>query len=203
MGEELALAEKAVTRGVADTAEQIKLALRADVIQAGLGRRLANSWRSQKYPKNRESLRAAALVWTNAEKLIESYDKGVTIRSKEGFFLAIPTDSAPKSYRRKRVSPSNWPDHRYGPLRFVYRRNGPSLLVADNQRQSKRGGFALSRNKRALRTGRGLATVPMFVLVPQVRLKKRLNVDATYAAARARLAGNIDDAFRQFDRTRK
>lgn len=58
MGEELALAEKAVTRGVADTAEQIKLALRADVIQAGLGRRLANSWRSQKYPKNRESLRA-------------------------------------------------------------------------------------------------------------------------------------------------
>lgn len=75
--------------------------------------------------------------------------------------------------------------------------------MADNQRQSKRGGFALSRNKRALRTGRGLATVPMFVLVPQVRLKKRLNVDATYAAARARLAGNIDDAFRQFDRTRK
>jgi hypothetical protein len=62
-------------------------------------------------------------------------------------------------------------------LRFVYRRRGPSLLVAENQRArtGRRGGFAKA-SERALRTGRGLVTVPMFLLVPQVTLRKRLDV---------------------------
>jgi hypothetical protein len=59
-----------------------------------------------------------------------------------------------------------------------YRRKGPSLLVAENRRArtGKRGGFAKA-SVSAMRTGRGLATVPIFILVPQVTIKKRLDVD--------------------------
>jgi hypothetical protein len=56
-------------------------------------------------------------------------------------------------------------------LRFVYRRRGPSLLVAEGRLNSK-GRAVASRSK----TGRGLTTVPIFFLVPQVRLRKRLDL---------------------------
>ena len=64
-------------------------------------------------------------------------------------------------------------------LRFVYRRRGPSLLVAEGRLNSK-GRAVASRSK----TGRGVATVPIFLLVPQVRLRKRLDLarDAMRAA---------------------
>lgn len=55
---------------------------------------------------------------------------------------------------------------------MVYRRRGPSLLVADGRLNTKGLGVA-SRSK----TGRGRATVPIFLLVPQVKLPKRLNLD--------------------------
>lgn len=62
-------------------------------------------------------------------------------------------------------------------LSAVYRRRGPSLLVAENQRArtGKRGGFAKA-SASALKSGRGLASVPMFILVPQVSIRKRLDV---------------------------
>ncbi|MDK9723130.1 MAG: DUF6441 family protein [Rhodospirillales bacterium] len=58
-----------------------------------------------------------------------------------------------------------------------YRRRGPSLLVAENQRAraGKRGGFAKA-SASTLKSGRGLASVPMFILVPQVSIRKRLDV---------------------------
>jgi hypothetical protein len=56
-------------------------------------------------------------------------------------------------------------------LRFVYRRIGPSLLVAE-ARLSTRGRAVASRS----RTGRGVATVPVFLLVPQVKLPRRLDL---------------------------
>ncbi|MEL6960387.1 MAG: DUF6441 family protein, partial [Pseudomonadota bacterium] len=175
MREELLTAERAVTHGVKDTTDDVKHALRRDVIRGNLGTRLARSWRSRTYPQNGTSLEAAGLVWTKAEDLISAFDRGVRIRSKEGFWLAIPTPAAPKRGKGgKRLTPSNFPENRFGPLRFVYRRSGVSLLVVDNQRLSrgKRGGYVRSRSKRALATGNGLSTVPMFFLVPQVRLRK-------------------------------
>jgi Family of unknown function (DUF6441) len=81
----------------------------------------------------------------------------------------------------KRISPSTFPEHRFGPLRFVPRRSGPSLLVVDELRASvsrKSGelrGFRRA-TERARQRGQGLATVVMFLLVPQVKLRKRLDV---------------------------
>jgi hypothetical protein len=56
-------------------------------------------------------------------------------------------------------------------LRFIYRRRGPSLLVAEGRLNTK-GQAVVSRSK----TGRGKVTAPIFLLVPQVKLRKRLDL---------------------------
>jgi hypothetical protein len=56
-------------------------------------------------------------------------------------------------------------------LRFIYRRRGPSLLVVEGRLNSK-GRAVASKSK----NGRGVATVPIFLLVPQVKLRKRLDL---------------------------
>ena len=59
-------------------------------------------------------------------------------------------------------------------LRFIYRRTNPSLLVAEARLNTK-GRAVRSR----LRTGRGAATVPIFMLVPKVQLPKRAKTGPT------------------------
>jgi hypothetical protein len=58
-------------------------------------------------------------------------------------------------------------------MRFVYRRRTPSLLVADRARINKRGQAVTSRAK----TGSNEVNAPIFLLVPQVKLPKRLDLD--------------------------
>lgn len=204
MAEEVKTAELAITDGVRETATAMRDALRGDIVAGGLGNRLSKSWRTEFYPKRGPSLSAAALVFTNAPKLIEAFDTGATIRSQDGFWLAIPTPSAPKmGVGRKRISPSNWPEARFGKLRFVFRRTGPSLLVVDDQRQRKSGGFAVSKSKKALATKSGLATVPMFLLYRQTRLERRLNVASVMAQQEKNLLRNVDAAFVRRDATAK
>ena len=160
-----------------ESAEGLKSELRAQVTAAGLGVRLANTWRSRVYPQGRPSISAAGMVWSNAPTIVRAFDEGPVIRSKDGFWLAIPLPAAGKGRRGKKLTPGEWERLRGQRLRFVYRRGRPSLLVADNQRArgGKRGGFALASGK-AIAAGR-VATVAIFLLVPQVHLRKRLNID--------------------------
>lgn len=170
-------AEAAVTAAVSEITNNIKNDLREQVQSAGLGPRLAKSWQAKLYPKGQKSIEAAGWVFSKAPKIIRAFDEGVLIRSPNGFFLAIPTENAPKrGVGGKRITPSNFPEHSLGRLRFVYRPGKISLLVVDNLRAGtgKRGGFRKA-SATALKTGRGLTTVVMFFLVPQVMLRKRLD----------------------------
>lgn len=177
MRDEITLAERSVTASVRESAEGLKSELRAQVTAAGLGVRLANTWRSRVYPQGRPSISAAGMVWSNAPTIVRAFDEGPVIRSKDGFWLAIPLPAAGKGRRGKKLNPGEWERLHGQRLRFVYRRGRPSLLVADNQRArgGKRGGFALASGK-AIAAGR-VATVAIFLLVPQVHLRKRLNID--------------------------
>ena len=172
MAAEIKAGEKAVSAAMREAGTGLKSAWRGQITHAGLGRRLANSIRSQTYPKSGESLKAAALVWSKAPVVVGAHDTGPLIRSKDGFWLAIPTEAAGRGLRGGRITPGEWERRRGLRLRFVYRRRGPSLLVADGRLNSRGLGVA-SRSK----TGRGRSTVPIFLLVPQVRLPKRLNLD--------------------------
>jgi hypothetical protein len=172
MADELAAGEKAVTAATREAGTSLKTAWRSQITGAGLGQRLARTIRSEQYPKGRPSLNAAALVWSKAPDIVSAHDTGPLIRSRNGFWLTIPTPAAGKSRRGGRVSPVEWERRTGLRLRFVYRRSGPSLLVAEG-RLNKGGRAVASRSK----TGRGLTTVPIFLLVPQVKLPKRLDLD--------------------------
>ncbi len=178
MRAEIRAGEKAVTDAMRAAGIDLKTAWRRQIAGAGLGSRLGNSIRLTTYPKAGESLNAAALVWSNAPVIVGAHDTGPLIRSKHGFWLAIPTPAAGKSTRGGRITPAEWERRTGLRLRFIYRRRGPSLLVAEGRLNSK-GRAVVSRAK----TGRGLTTVPIFLLVPQVQLRKRL--DLAWDAERA------------------
>jgi hypothetical protein len=197
---ELSDLARAVTTGTRDAGRGLKAELRRQVASAGLGPRLANGWRDRHYPNRR--LDAASLVYTKAPHIVRAFDEGAVVRSRGRRFLAIPTGNAPrKGTDGKQISPSNFPEHRFGPLRFVHRRSGPSLLVVDGLRASfsrKTGqlrGFRRA-SERARRSGQGLATVVMFLLVPQVKLPKRLDVARAAERWSARLPALIEHQLR-------
>jgi hypothetical protein len=191
MQAELRDLERAVAAGTRDAGRGLKTELRRQVTSAGLGQRLANSWRDKHYPN--QKLDAASLVYTKAPQIIRAFDEDALIRSRRGRFLAIPTENAPrKGTDGKRIKPSTFPEHRFGPLRFVPRSSGSSLLVVDGLRASysrqtgQLRGFRRATD-RARRSGQGLTTVVMFLLVPQVKLRKRLDV----ARAAERWSGQL------------
>ena len=171
MAAEIKAGEKAVSAAMREAGTGLKSAWRGQITQAGLGRRLANSVRSQTYPKAGESLNAAALVWSKAPEIVGAHDTCPLIRSKDGFWLAIPTAAAGKGLKGGRITPGEWERRRGLRLRFIYRRRGPSLLVVEG-RLNKKGQVVVSRSK----TGRGKVTAPIFLLVPQVKLPKRLDL---------------------------
>jgi hypothetical protein len=186
MQAEITAGELAVSAAILEASSGLKSDWRREITGAGLGDRLARSIRSAQYPKGKASLNAAALVWSNAPIIVGAHETGPLIRSKSGLWLAIPTAAAGKSARGGRISPREWEQRRGLQLRFVYRSRGPSLLVAEGRLNSRGLGVA-SRAK----TGRGMATVPIFLLVRQVKLAKRLDLSRSAEVAVTRIPGAI------------
>ena len=107
MQAEITAGEKAVTAAMREAGTGLKTDWRSQITGAGLGRRLANSIRSQTFPRAGESLEAAALVWSKAPTIIRAHDTGPLIRSKDGFWLAIPLPAAGKSRAAAGSRPAN------------------------------------------------------------------------------------------------
>jgi hypothetical protein len=178
MEAEATASRRAVTRGIKAAGDGLKADWRGQVEGAGLGSRLARSVRSGVWPKGRESRDAATMVWSRAPRIIDAFERGALIRSSSGFFLAIPTEAAgTKGLGRTRITPGSWEQRTGLKLRFVYRPGKPALLVADGARINVRGRAVMSRAK-ARRDGmqRGAVTAVIFILVPQVQLRKRLDL---------------------------
>ena len=187
MRAEVAAGQKAVSTTMVQAGLGLKAAWRGQITGAGLGPRLANTIRAQTFPKGRNSLDAAALVWSNAPVIIGAHDTGPLIRSASGFWLAIPLPAAGKALGGKRITPGMWEQKTGLRLRFVYRSRGPSLLVADAVRLNTRGQAAVSKSK----TGRGQVTAPIFLLIRQVKLPKRLDLARDAERALAAIPGSI------------
>lgn len=193
MKQELADAELAVTYGVSNATEGLQMAMRNQVLSANLGNRLSKTWRADIYPFGGRSINTAGYVFTKAEKIMAGFERSTVITSKDGWWLAIPTSNAPKyGIGGKRINPSNFPESQLGGLRFIYRRGKPSLLVVDNARASysrKTGqlrGFRKASDS-AVKKGRNLTTVVMFLLVPQVKMPKLIDFEGEAALWYSRL----------------
>lgn len=106
LADEVRIAEQAVTHSIREATDGLKTELRSQITGAGLGQRLANTWRGEVYPKGQLSIKAAGLVYSRAPVIVGAHDQGATIRSKDGFWLAIPLPAAGKGPRGKRMTPA-------------------------------------------------------------------------------------------------
>lgn len=188
-------------RVIEEATSELKADLRADVVASGLGQKLANTWRSTVYPFGAaDSMDPAGWVYSKAPKLIYAFEAGVSIRSKEGRFLAIPTAAAgqrgkadpnarpgdPRGNRRQKVTPGGWERLTGLRLYYVYVNSKISYLITHSARLNSKG---LAKANRARARGGGLKqpnqSVVIFILLRQVRMPKRLDVK-TIAASAAR-----------------
>ena len=184
------LIDRAAEGAIKETTEATKLALRAQVTSAGMGQRLANSWRGQ-FWENKGGVDSAGSVWSKAPHIITAYDRGVVIRAAGGRYLAIPTENVIRRAGQK-LRPADFAAAGI-PLRFVPAKGSrPALLVVDDLTASisrKTGRLRGFRFTTAKTRRRGVATVVMFMLIAQARVPKRLDVDAVERQASEHLPG--------------
>lgn len=166
---------------VAARVEAVKTALRNDT-RAGLGGRLANTWRADVYPVSRptRSLNPAGYVYSAAPEIAGAFDPGTVIRAVSGRYLAIPTENVPKGGRSARgrfsgrLRPADVEQRFNQGLEPVPSLTRPGVILLVLRGTVGPRGFRANRAKSD--AGRAKAPrVVMFVLVPMVRLGKRLN----------------------------
>lgn len=193
MGTRVARMERAVKTAVAGATLQLKTAWRQDVA-AKLGARLGNAVRAEVYPEGQDSLNAAGLVFTRAPKVIGAHERGAVIRAQSGTYLAIPLPAAGPG----RLTPAEWQFRTGRKLQLVPAGPGrryPMLVTAGGARLNT-GGRAVASKRRRRKDGvlTGETTIPVFVLVRQVKLPKRLNLKAAALSAGTGLPGRIRSA---------
>lgn len=169
--------EKAVAAASTDAMRQatqgLKDDLRQQIVTAGLGNRLSNTWRSEVYPQGRVSVTPAGYVYSRAPAIADSYARGVTIRPLAGRrYLWIPTANVPRSRGRRGQKRAASPEDVLAQFggEFLFRRGKRGSLLAflkiDGGRRRRRGKLTL-----------------MFVLVRSVTKPRLLNLQAAADAA--------------------
>ncbi|MBP2303328.1 DUF6441 family protein [Azospirillum picis] len=176
-----------VTASVHELVDGAAERLRAQLSAAFPGTNAASMVGSVYYPRVGISLDPAGMViarGARAHAAISAWAEGVTIRSADGFWLAIPTPSVPRSGRggHRRMTPGEV-EAMYGrALRLVPSRDGRSgLLYMDFLTPALSGKGYRSATSRRVAAGRAAQGVLMFVLTPQARLPRRLDLDAAFA----------------------
>ena len=157
---------------------------KTSALQIGVGDRLFASptrGAATSIRRGQPSIGAAGYVWSKAPRLVRLYAEGAIIRSRRGLYLAVPTPAA-GTYgdARKKIMPGDWERLHGLRLQFVYRPNGPSLLVANNARLTARGRAVANIGRRGgdpFTRLAGRTTVPLFILMPQVTVRKRLDIE--------------------------
>ena len=188
--DELRAGEAAAFGGMDRATQGLKGDLRGQITGAGLGKRLANTWRSKTYPADRRSLKPAGFLWSKAPEIVRAHAEGATIRARSRTYLAIPLPAAGKRGRSK-ITPMAWERAHGQRLRFIPRRRGGALLVAASARLTK-SGIAVGRKAKSA----AKYQVPVFVLVPQVVIKGKFDIGAAAEKWASRIPGLIASAWK-------
>lgn len=169
------------TEAMRRAVDGVKQDMRRAVQAAGLGRRLGFTIGSDVYPKGRASLEPAGVLYPRgqaADRVLRSYIEGATIRGKRGW-LAIPVRAnLPVLGRNVKPTPE-LVERRLGrPLRWIKPQGrNYGLLVADDVIRGRHSGRVraarLGAKRKSMDSGY-VRDLVMFVLVPQVSVRKRL-----------------------------
>ena len=213
---EVRAGERAAMQAIRAETEQVKAELRRQVTDAlgGNARGIANAWRSQVFPRSGQSLRPAGLVWTKVPNVIDAFERGAVIRAKGGRkFLAIPTSLNRQGGRRgakPRVTPAQMVSSGQAFLRPF--KSGRGFVWCLPLRQGEQTGrrrrtrliagglteIGTGNRKGREAWARGMlerGMVPMFLLLPQVALRKRLDVKGAAERGLRRLPGRFVQAW--------
>jgi hypothetical protein len=173
-----------------DVSVGLKTELRGQIVGAGMGARLANTWQGRRYPNARASMDAAAFVFSKAPEIVDAFDRAPVIHTVNGRrFLAIPTANVPRAAAgigvrgsTHRMSPAEVETYFNQDLKFARAGNGRLIAYIDVVGTAA-GGFKRPTGKQLGRLYRGIkplskhAQVVMFILTATARMPKRLNVD--------------------------
>ncbi|HCE10151.1 MAG TPA: hypothetical protein DEQ40_16415 [Oxalobacteraceae bacterium] len=166
----------AITGAMRSAATLTKNNWRAQIVGAGLSSRLSNTVRSRVFPQFEDSMGPAALISVKGKAtnyLLSELEDGAVISTARGRYLAIPTQNVPKGPGGTRLTPHALEALTGYHLRFVQNRRGVKMLVSDTVAAKNSRGIRPATRGRA---GRKASATVMFILVPQVTIKKRLNL---------------------------
>lgn len=170
----------------------------------GSGRSLASAVRYEIYPKSGLARNPAALLYIqpSAEHIFDAFEEGATISAKGGKFLTIPIPGSPASREVFGDKPRGQSvleklKTRGIEVEFIKATaSRPAMLIAKGVRLSaagklskvqRRGGkdgqTVNPRRKKAASYAKGEASVPLFFLLPKVRIAKRLNLNREFERA--------------------
>jgi len=180
--ERAAAIRRGAMRGAIRFGTRAKLAFRGDIRKAGLGDRLANTWRVDIYPQGRlQSWHPAVYVHSKAPEIVRAHSDGATIRARNGAYLAIPTDNVP--FRARRHMSMADVEARFGKLAIVRSTKNPGVLWVFAQAIRAKNNKTWRRaTKRRSGQGRGVEKVLMFILIRQVTLRSVLTPPEAMAA---------------------
>lgn len=161
--------------------------LRAMTAKALNSRKLPTTWRSKMYPEgDSHTLTPAFFIWSKAPKIMAAFEAGATIRPLNGKrFLWIATENAPRTQGGGKPDPRKV-EQRFGKFSLARGRNGTFVAyIAVKRREARvsKRGKARKQTFKRLKKGETGERIAFFILVPQVRLKKRLDIAGLAARA--------------------
>jgi hypothetical protein len=210
----------AVTAGIRGATADLKNTLRAQVRANFASRSLPTTWQQLDFPARGQSLSAAGRVFSRVPVIINAYSEARAIRGRRGQRLAIPTGWNATRGRRGRGEAGvriTTAQMAANPSAFVVRAKGnPGVLLwCLPVAQGEAGVSARGRRSRALVAGGAvqIATgkdrgrlrrrealkqgfVPMFILLREVRLARRIDLDGPIRATSAAIPRKITAAWR-------
>lgn len=175
---------------------------RAQIGSGGFGAKWQNTLRGNVYPSHGDSMNAATLVYHRIP-YAGIFETGGQITGKP--YLWLPLSQTPLKLGSQRMTPALFVAN-VAPLHFFRRANGLPLLAAYLVRPptgTKRASVAQIRNGARAATREGirsafdaagkqrLVSVPMFVGIPTVTLRKRFDLRPVFQRARASLGANF------------
>jgi hypothetical protein len=174
----------AARTAVRDAGRQVEKDLEGAYESAGLGK-LARAWSSKVYPRTGLSDSPTADVRPKGKArtvgAIRAAAYGADIRAKGSDYLAIPLKAAgPRFAGRGKVpiGPQEW-QRRTGLRLDVARINGKLYLVTRGVR-AKSGRIARKATLRRLEQGRKVERLLIFLLLPEVQVRKRVNIEPIF-----------------------
>jgi hypothetical protein len=172
---------------------------------------LARGWTHKVYPEDGISTSPAVFFWHPQAHIIDAHSRGATISASGARYLWIPIPGSPADRTFRNSTPREAMIKAFGAdqLKLVVTKRGRRIIVAEATVQARRTYRGRERNSRGfgragrIETKRGVkdvaatTTVPLFTLVPNVRLEKIMDWRATAEAEKASFSRRVEDSLEQ------